>query len=223
VRPGVSITSFCIAIGVALLTAFPASAQLGNNAPGWFLIGSISANNSASLQFTGATWSTSYNTLFLNCQGLFGSASGEYLAMQVGESTPTTWKTTAHYVQISADGAGLSDILSNEVLGMTTTGAPTYLQAYIDNPGSSTVKKMIDVFIGGGITTTAVQGGGGTFVASTCCGYDYAAFSDTAGVGANFWSNSGYWTNDTNALTGIELVPSSGTIASGTCSLYGLQ
>jgi hypothetical protein len=31
---------------------------------------------------------------------------------------------------------------------------------------------------------------------------------------------TGWWNNDTNAVTGIELVPSSGTM-SGICSLYG--
>ena len=34
----------------------------------------------------------------------------------------------------------------------------------------------------------------------------------------------GYWNNDTNPITGIEIVASGGgTISSGTCSLYGMN
>jgi hypothetical protein len=205
-----------LAIGAALLRVFPAAAQLANGAPAWFLISVQNANSSSALQFTTSTgtWSTSYNTLFLNCEGLFGSVSGETLAMEVGESA-AGWETGAHYTLVEEGATTASDVLSTYMLGMTTTGAPTNLQAYIDNPGSSTVIKPIAVFLSGGNSTT------GNNVGSTCCGYDEAAvFDDPNG---NDWFVSGWWNSDTNALTGIELVPSSGNIKSGTCSLYGIQ
>jgi hypothetical protein len=210
-----SIISFCtaLALGTALLRVTPASAQLANGAPAWFLIDTQNANSSSSLQFTTstATWSQNYNRLFLNCQGLIPSVSGATLALKVGESTG--WETGANYtvVDTTSQAGGQTDIIAGQMLGMTTS-TPTYLQAYIDNPGSSSIVKNVAVYIGGGNTTT----GGG--VTSTCCGYNEWSMQ-----GAGQLALFGYWDGDTNPLTGIELVPSSGTISSGSCSLYGFQ
>jgi len=66
---------------------------------------------------------------------------------------------------------------------------------YIDNVGSSSVVKMA------------------TFQQST--------YID--GTGAAVSNNLGYWNSDTNPITGIELVTNTGTITSGTCSLYGMN
>jgi hypothetical protein len=205
------ITIFCpaLVIGAALLGASPAAAQLANNAPAWSLIAVQNANSSSSLQFTGANWSTQYNTLLLNCEGLFGSATGITLALEVGEGTPVSYETGAHYVSTNNAVNNATDIIAGNMLGMTTTGAPTYLQAYIDNPGSSSVIKNVALFVGGGNSTT------GDGVNSTCCGYNNYAMG--------FYIVSGWWNADTAQLTGIELVPSSGSIKSGTCSLYGIQ
>jgi len=42
------------------------------------------------------------------------------------------------------------------------------------------------------------------------------------GTGYYYTEGVGYWGGDTNAITGLEVVPSTGTIKSGACSLYGL-
>jgi hypothetical protein len=174
---------------------------------GLMLISTQTASNSASLQFTNLP--TSYNTLFLNCTGLLVTNDGFGISLLVGEGATPTWETGAHYTSIQWDGATgaasvsiTSSTTNTDSNGgsagngiVTSSTIPTSVKSYIDNVGSSSVVKIIS----------------GSW--------------DRYHTGSNFSHKvvSGYWNNDTNPVTALELVGDSTNIASGTCSLYGMN
>ena len=175
----------------------------GGGSGGLTLISTQTASASASLQFTNLP--TSYNTLFLNCTGLLQSVSGggEQIQLILGEGAGPTWETGAHYSiaqwWLAGAGSGSVAIANGTGLLITSGGSTTIplgFQAYIGNISSTTLYKMVFINL---------------------VGYKDvgSAFASTTG--------SGYWNNDTNPITGIEVIPSGGNIASGTCSLYGMQ
>lgn len=165
------------------------------------LISTQTASASASLKFTNLP--TSYNTLFLSCEGLLMSSSSAKLYYRVGEGAGPTWETGANY-SISGYWVGTGYSVSTEVKtnatdlldpGVGSTSNPQSIKMYIDNVGSSTLYKNATL--------------------------DAAIYADGAG-----WYNQNYvsyWNADTNPITGLEVVPSTGNIASGTCSLYGMN
>jgi hypothetical protein len=166
-----------------------------NEGPG-VLISTQTASASASLQFNGANWSSSYNTLFLNCSGLLLTAAGggKNIAVQVGEGAGPTWPTGAHYSQWPDAVTTAADIF-NVMAPLNTATDGISFWFYIYNVSSTTLHKL---FIG----QMAVNDNTGSF------------------TGTGIYA---YWNNDTNALTGIQLVGGGTTIKSGTCSLYGMN
>jgi hypothetical protein len=175
------------------------------NGLGWQVVGgmvplgTLTASASASLQFTNLP--TSYNTLFLNCAGLLLSSSSNKFYFRVGEGATPTWETAANYTvakNYAGGGGGESDVTNATDLtapgGNYSSTVPTSLKMYIDNVGSSGIVKQ---------TTWAIN--------QVAAG----SFYNTIG--------GGYWNADTNPITAIEVVPSAGTISSGTCSLYGMN
>jgi hypothetical protein len=169
------------------------------------LIATLTASSSASLQFSGSNWSSSYNTLFLNCSGLLVSNTSTALNLVVGEGATPTWEGGAHYTdeQMYASGSSApatinttsSDLFSGGSGAMATT-TPMTLKLYIDNVSSSTLYKMVT----------------------------FKSFYKSSGGSMIVVSGWGFWNNDTNAVTGLEIFASGGgTISSGTCSLYGMN
>lgn len=197
VKQGFIAGGLLAALLLALLWRVSAMAQEGyGNGVVNGLIATVTASGASSIQLTGASWSTNYNSLFLNCSGIRAGTSGATLALKVAESalgfTTSADYTSANYnTQVN----NASDILnmSAVTLALNST-SDAFLRFTINNPGSSTVNKVISGIWGGGVTEDA-----------------YGGFAEV----------TGWWNADTNALTGIELVPSSGTI-SGTCTLYGI-
>jgi hypothetical protein len=173
---------------------------------GMHFISTQTASSSASLQFTNLP--TSYNTLFLNCTSLLTSGGYSTIYLYVGESSGPTWETTAHYTEgyyeslingsgganYSGDILTSSDVFHGLIGTGTSSAVPISFKAYIDNVGSSSVYKNV--------TWNAMAG------------------APSQWFGFVGWSN---WNNDTNPITGLEVLPSAGNIASGTCSLYGLN
>jgi hypothetical protein len=166
------------------------------------LISTQTASNSASLQFTALP--TTYNTLWLNCTGLLVSADGNYILPLIGEGAGPTWETGAHYtVNDTVNGSiggltGESSTTWASLLGSTSAALSTFpisLKLYIDNVGSSSLYK--NVF------------------------FEMARYKNSSTYYTR--AGSGYWNNDTNAVTGIEVTVNAGTITSGQCSLYGMQ
>jgi hypothetical protein len=171
---------------------------------GMHFISTQTASSSASLQFTNLA--TSYNTLFLECNQLVLSANGDAIVLKYGEGATPTWEA-AHYDWLESalnDQGGTADYenTSDSSIRLTypsdpgnSAGYSVTLNGYIYNIGSSSLYKTAQ------ITTNYFN------------------------TGRHFqeWTTSGTYTGDTNAITGIEIVPGSGTISSGTCSLYGMN
>jgi hypothetical protein len=172
-----------------------------NEGPG-VLISTQTASASASLQFTSLP--TSYNTLFLNCAGLLPSANATFYSIYLGEGAGPTWETGAHYTYnyirnssgTITSGASTTSTYLWATLAFNTT-FPENIQMYLNNAGSSSMYKAATIYD----NTINTTGASNTYL----------------------YIINGYWNNDTNAITGIEIVPSTGNIASGTCSLYGMN
>ena len=167
---------------------------------GMTLIATQTASGTGTMQFTSLP--TAYNTLFLNCEGLIESSNtASIFYFYVGEGAGPTWETTAHYseVQLGVDDAnspiGFGDKTSSGLFawGGSTT-IPKSIKLYIGNVGSSALYKFI--------TYIAYEGDNAT---------------------SKSISGAGYWTSDKNPVTALELAVASGTITSGTCSLYGMN
>jgi len=168
----------------------------------WILISTQTASSSASLQFTSLP--TSYNTLFMNCNGLLASNGTANLYFRVGEGAGPTWKSTAHYTEsgyyvgaqfTTPQGNDTTTATDLSVSGGSSATIPTSIKLYIDNVSSTTLYKNI------------------TFSEDTYIDNDSGFYNVTG---------SAYWNNDTNAITGLQVTVSTGTIASGSCSLYGI-
>jgi hypothetical protein len=132
------------------------------------------------------------------------SSASSLILFRVGEGAGPTWETSGNYRSAWNDcgtagcgsnyGTSATDAFDSNI-GYNTT-IPSSIKVYIDNIGSSSLYKTI--------TWNATTGFTGP----------------TSFYGYSGWA---YWANDTNAVTGIELVTASGTITSGTCSLYGMN
>jgi hypothetical protein len=194
----------CLALlGAGLLWASPAAAQLMNSVAGWSYIATVNATGATTLRFTGANWSNKYNTLFVNCEGLLVSVANDAIDAYIGEGSPVTWQGDG------PDGNSVSSYASTQDLKNTgagdlfdgnwqspSTAYPASLKFFINNPGSSTAYKMVYVV-------------------------EYGFGSSTTNGGES--SDLGWWTADTNPLTGFELEDGDGgNIKAGTCSLYGM-
>ena len=168
----------------------------GGSNGGMTLISTQTASSSASLQFTSLP--TTYNTLFLNCTGLLGSSGGAILYWQVGEGATPTWETGAHYTATNIYANGGTPASVSTTTGTDLTNAGNNLNA--TTPISS--KMYIDN-------------------SGSSSAYKVATYQQA--LGGYIASGFGYWNNDKSPITGIQLVTGSGTITSGTCSLYGIQ
>jgi hypothetical protein len=147
-----------------------------------------------------------YILCFLNCAGLLVSNTSTALNLVVGEGATPTWETGGHYSdeQMYVTGStpnnpisttGTSDLFSGST-GTLSTTTPSSFKLYIDNVASSTLYKIMT----------------------------FQGFWKGSSIGLTGVSGWGFWNNDTNAVTGLELFASGGgTISSGTCSLYGMN
>lgn len=183
------------AFGAALLLPSPASAQLLNNAPGWSLISVQSTTTSSSIQFTGANFSNNYNMLFLSCEDLIPSSTSGGIDMEVGEGTGASfaWETSSNYTNIGGSTTCPSLLCGGYNPPNTTT--PTSLKAFMYNPGSSSVVKVV-------------------------FNYEYGIVNLAKG---NLTTDQSWWNADTNPITGWEVYNGAGTFKSGTCSLWGMM
>jgi hypothetical protein len=178
----------------------------GDGSSALTLISTQTASNSADLQFTNLP--TIYNTLFLNCAGLLMSSNTVVPKLRIGEGTGPTWKTAAKYTQQSflLYGNGSTGTCSNHAIDnllncngniQASATNPYSLKIYFDNVGSANIYKYF-------------TGTSSLYMTNGDVGYIVIYYN-------------GYWTDDTNPVTGIQLVGSGGNIASGTCSLYGMN
>ena len=154
---------------------------------GMHFISTKTASASASLQFTSLP--TSYNTLFLNCVGLVASGA-TFLRIIVGEGATPTWETGSHYTNMVLwTGTGAASPQQNltttapylvNMGSSTSTATPAQFKGYIDNVNSSTLHKIASFETGNGDNTS----------------------------NNNYYVQSawGFWNNDVNAVTGLEII-----------------
>jgi hypothetical protein len=168
--------------------------------PAMTLISTQLASTSTSLQWTGL--GSSYNTYMLDCNGLTMTTSGVSLEMQVGEGATPTWENGAHYAySMYANGSsssattGTSILLASALAGTTSVAEAAGTTAYIRNVSNTSIWKTVTFESGYFVTSSNAP---------------------EASVG------SGAWAGDAGAITALQIIPSSSTIASGQCSLYGL-
>jgi hypothetical protein len=157
VRDGFIAAGLLLALILGLLWRVSAIAQetynsgsVGGTVNG--LIATVTANAASSVQFSGANWSSNYNSLYLNCSALTASTSGVTLGLKVGESSPVTWETGAHYTSANYNTqvSNASDVLNMTAVSLSlTTTSYAFLRFTINNLGSSTVYKVISGVWGG--------------------------------------------------------------------------
>lgn len=185
------------------------AAPTANNAAAigssWVLISSQTASSSASLQFTSGITSTYQEYVFVLNNVVAASAS-QILEMQVSENAGGSWIATGyHWASTYQD-----DGSATPAGFVSTTG--TYLNPLI----------ALDL-------STASRGGGNGMVflsnpASSSAAKHFHWNSSTYN-GSNIYSvrGAGAYLGDVNAINGVQFIFSSGNIASGTISLYGIR
>lgn len=129
------------------------------------------------------------------------------MGVLVGEGAGPTWETGPHYTEVElgndANGSGPWGWGQTNAGALEGTDAlPTTFSAsikiYIDNVGSSSLYKIARTYV-----TEEKHSQSDLFIE---------------------WHGANYWNNDTNPITGLEVAAAGGgTIASGTCSLYGMN
>ncbi len=167
----------------------------------WMPLGSVSVSNAAALQLTGID--PSFGAYQLSCTGLYPNTNGGALQLQVGEGAHSTWQhgiyTNAGY-NIPESTGTLATFDSHTTAFMITGGlgaaspdAATVLLATFDALGATAVHHKINWQL---------------------------SFVDSVSQSTNSLHGGGSYNGDTNAVTGLQLLASSGHIT-GKCTLYG--
>lgn len=192
-----------ITLGTGLSMAGTTLNATGGGGGALTLISTQTASASASLAWTGLP--TTYNQLMLTCQSLVPStATG--LLLQVGTGAGPTYQTSGYYAVnnecLSGNGActvtpqtaATSYVLTGASGFTATTSFGNVLTAYIGNINLTASYKTLHT--------------------------EMTYFYQNNGTASS--TSGGSW-NGTAAVTALKLALSSGTITSGTCSLYGLS
>jgi hypothetical protein len=159
-------------------------------------ISTVTASASASAAWTGLA---TYSIYQLSCASLFASGVVA-LYLQVGEGGTPTWETTGYrwgnrYVGSDAS-TGVTNNASDSGIALTTSSG--VLAGSINFTG----------YLYNVTSTTAIK----TFTANVV---NHAS-------GVSYGNDlQGSYTTDTNAVTALRIIPSSGTVT-GTCTLYGI-
>jgi hypothetical protein len=167
------------------------------------LISTQTASSSASLQWTGLG---SYNTYLLSCGGLQPVTNAVDLDLQFGEGATPTWKTSGYAYGAMDAGGGAFEYHSS--------GAAAILLNWPTVAGNQAYQAQASTVWIHNLSNTSTY----KFISFHTTYYEYNASSvildDNGG---------GYYSGDTNAVTAIRLQYSSGNIAAGQCSLYGMN
>ena len=169
-------------------------------APVDVLISTQTASNSASLSWTGL--GSSYNTYFLDCS-LIPATNTVAFEIQVGEGGTPTYETSNYWAS-----AYLTDSGGNTG-AYTSTG---YILASASNRVDNVYGGSFQAWISSVPSTATYKMIHGLYT------HAYSAGSYSQGG----WFE-GFYHGDTNAVTALKVLLSSGNITSGQCSLYGLN
>jgi hypothetical protein len=169
---------------------------------GLTLISTQVASNSASLDFTGI--SSAYHYYRLVCSSLVPATNSISWYLRVGEGGGPTWQSASYtwaFQYVFPGGVGTNDSTAqSDTTGIRLSGNGVVNTA----PGHSFTLDTFD------------PQGSGTGVTKS---FIYQGLQN----GPVHVSGYGTYTGDTNPITGIRVLASSGNITSGQCSLYGLN
>jgi hypothetical protein len=171
------------------------------NCVGLVLIGSMSANNSASVSFPGL--GTTFRTYLLEYDSVVLAGSSNELLLQVGTGTPPTYATTGYTTTAvfnSGSSAAAAATISSEA-GITLSWANM-------NPDSSHPIKGRMEF--GDVTQSAnaiMFDGSTVFLNSTSL---------------NASKIGGFWT-PTAPITAVQILSTAGNLTSGNLRLFGIH
>ena len=167
-------------------------------APALVNLQNLTASASPSLVFT---LPAGYRRFKLMLEGFRAATTGQFLVLQVSEDGGATWKTAGSYVvQVTlSTGTTTAAISSGAATGIQVY-ATLDLQAYVNSA---------EVLI----SPQAVGYTSFTWFAT--------AYHQAAG-GFYALQGGGWWNGDAGAINAIRLIMTSGNIASGTASLYGI-
>jgi len=159
----------------------------------WTKISTLTASNSATLDWTGLSGYSRYAILL---EGLVSGSNGQVLTLRFGTGASPTWITSSYATQqgwaaataLSANNATTSSIPVSGITGLTT-----------NTPGAHGVVVITNALSTSNIGVTA----------------------DSLGTSERGFY--GGWINPGAAVTAIRLILTSGNIASGTATLYGIN
>lgn len=159
------------------------------------------SGSSAGILFTSLP--AGYNTLVLSCENLLLSSSSNSILIQVGEGGSPTWETGGHYTILNFNATSANSTVASQH-STTSTDITSGIPTNTTGIGTS-IKMTLDSY-----TSTSLN--------------KYALWSSANNEATNYYYFAGtaYWNSDTNAITGVQVVPSAGTI-SGTCSAYAIK
>jgi hypothetical protein len=164
------------------------------------LISTQTASTSADLRWTGL--GSTYNVYLLTCTDVIPSTTSTNLLTQFGEGGTPTWETSSY---ASAAGTLNSGNGSNS---QTATAGFIWNSIVLVNNGDGVQGQQ---WIHGIASTTLHK-----FVTGTSA----ISYNTSGDAGGN--TMIGTYKGDVNAITAIRVISSSGNLASGKCSLYGL-
>jgi hypothetical protein len=152
------------------------------------------------MSFTGLA---TYLTYFLACSQVFPATNSSEIQVQFGEGGTPTWNTTANYTWVVMALGSNSTTMANGVSTSDTGISPA--------GGGSTNALVNAISFWGYLNDVTLSGATHAFT-----------FTGSA-QGANFYveNGAGTWASDTNPITAVRVISSSGNL-SGKCTLYGL-
>ncbi len=163
------------------------------------LISTQTATTSADLRWTGL--GSSYNVYLLTCTDIIPSTTSTNLLTQFGEGGTPTFETTGY-----ASVAGSMNSANGSNSQTASTGIIWNSIALVSN--------------GDGVQGIQWIHGIASGVHKFSHGTSAISFNTSGDAGGN--TMIGTYKTDVNAITAIRVIASSGTLASGSCSLYGL-
>jgi len=184
---------------------------IGNAAvPGWIPIETLTASSSATLDFDAGINST-YDHYVLVCKGLRPATDDVQLLARIATSGPT-WQSGAGAYQWGGQLTGSAGMVTGDG---SNVGGPTTamcINASATTKVGSAAGEGIDAVIEFFAPSTTAQRKRFSW---------RGAFTAASGVDGTFAGGGAY--GSTSAIVGVRLLFSSGNIASGSATLYGIR
>lgn len=142
-----------------------------------------------------------YRTLVVDITARSDQAGNQFLQMQFNGDTTANYDSQS-FTDVNATLAGVAPLIATATprvgvipLNTATAGAEAYFRIVIQNPDSTTLRKIWT--------------------------YSGGSWASDAAAGANYEAGQGQWRNVTTAITSILLKAGAGNLANARATLYG--